>query len=471
MASKVALPWFASIGSLEASGVFRDAMKPAPAGLRTAPARVPALLLALLLQSCAWRGDGPGQGVWLAAWGSAQLAVEPMPAASAPAVAWQEPLHDASLRQVLRITAAGDALRVRVSNLFGKAPLVLGSAAVSLADAAGTGGAERPPQARAQTVRALRFAGQPGLTLAPGAEAWSDPVELPVPRQAELLVDLHLLQGAAPATAHPGSRIHSWAAPGAQVGQAAWPGAAPRIGWWYLAALDVRSRSALPVLAAIGDSITDGYGVPPGSYQRWPDLLAQRIAAAQQPASVVNTGIGGNRLLRDGLGPSVLSRFDRDALARSGVTHAALLIGVNDLGVQRRNGQDSPAARAALLQELQQGLRTLAQQAHARGVCLAVATVLPYGGSGYYKPGPENEADRVALNGWIRGAAGFDAVIDFDALMRDPAKPDRLRPDLDSGDGLHPSMAGYRAMAEAFPLALLDRRCGATAVVPLPQAG
>jgi lysophospholipase L1-like esterase len=419
-----------------------------------------AALLALLLQGCALRGDGAAaSGVWLAAWGSAQLAVEPMAPASAPGAAWREPLRDVSLRQVLRVTAAGSALRLRVSNVMGQAPMVLGSAGVALVETPASR-ADLPPQARPETFRALRFMGQPGLTLAPGAEAWSDPIETPVQRQAELLVDLHVLQGVAPATAHPGSRIASWAVPGNAVGRALWGDAVSRIGWWHLAALDVRAARAQPVLVAIGDSITDGYGVPPGSYQRWTDVLAQRLAASGRDVAITNTGIGGNRLLRDGLGPSVRVRFERDVLERSGVTHAVLLIGVNDLGVQRRNGQDSPPARAAMLQELQHALRTLAQRARSRGVCLIGATVLPYAGSGYYKPGPDNEADRLTLNDWIRNSGSFDAVLDFDALMRDPARPEHLRADLDSGDGLHPSMAGYRAMADAFPLPLLERRCG-----------
>lgn len=419
-----------------------------------------------LLQSCAQRGEGtPGPGPWVAAWGSAQLAVEPMAPASAPVAAWREPLRDASLRQVVRVTAAGSGLRVRVSNLMGEAPLVIGSAGVWLADG-------RPPvaalapQPQPETFRALRFSARAGLTLAPGAEAWSDPVELPVPRQAELLVDLHIVQGAAPLTAHPGSRIPSWATTGNAVGQGTWADAAARVGWWHLAAVDVRAARAQPVLVAVGDSITDGYGVPPGTYLRWTDVLAQRLALGAHEVALVNTGIGGNRLLRDGLGPSLQSRFERDVLGRSGVTHAVLLIGVNDFGVMRRNGQDSPPARAALLQDMQQALLALAQQAQARGVCLIGATVLPYAGSGYYKPGSDNEADRLALNRWIRSAGIFDAVLDFDALMRDPARPGHLRPELDSGDGLHPSMAGYRAMAEAFPLPLLKRRCG----LPQPAA-
>lgn len=425
--------------------------------------------LALWLLGCAAPpGSGTGEartsGTWVAAWGSAQLALEPLAAASAPGPAWQEPLRDVSLRQVLRVTAAGEQLRVRVSNLFGRTPLVIGAAAVAVLDAAQTT-PDAPPRGRADTWRALRFAGQAELTLAPGTEAWSDAVDLPVARQAELLVDLHVRRGTAPATAHPGSRIRSWAVPGQQLGAAYGREATPRIGWWHLAALDVRTVAALPppVLVAIGDSITDGYGVLPGSYQRWPDLLAQRLADQPRPASVINTGIGGNRLLRDGSGPSLLARFERDMLARSGASHAVLLIGVNDFGVQRRNREDSAEARAALLQQMRAALRTLAQQARAAGVCLAVSTVLPYAGSGYYRPGPDNEADRLALNAWIRTDAGFDAVVDFDRLMRDPARPESLRAEFDSGDGLHPSMAGYRAMAEAFPLAFLERRCAAGA--------
>jgi lysophospholipase L1-like esterase len=167
---------------------------------------------------------------------------------------------------------------------------------------------------------------------------------------------------------------------------------------------------------------------------------------------VVNTGIGGGRLLRDGLGPNLVSRFERDVLARGGVSHAVVMIGVNDLGVQHKNGEDSPAARKALLQDLQQAHRQLVQAAHAHGVCVIGATITPYAGSGYYQPGPENEQDRQAYNQWIRSAGVFDGVADFDAALRDPARPDLILKSYDSGDGLHPSPAGFRAMADAVPL-------------------
>lgn len=418
------------------------------------------VLAAGLLAACA-SGPAPQAGAWVAAWGSAQLAVDPPAAgASAPPVpeVWREPLRDASLRQIVRVTAAGSALRVRVSNVLGRTPLVLGAASVARALPAAAGAASAPPHVKAGTLKPLAFAGQRGLTLAPGAEAWSDAVELPVAAGEELAVQLHVTQGTVPATAHPGSRVHSWAVAGDATAQIEWPGAAPRIGWWHLAAVDVLAATPVPpVLVAIGDSITDGYGVEPRSYQRWTDRLAERLAGR---VAVVNTGIGGNRLLRDGLGPSGVSRFERDALARSGATHVVMLIGVNDFGVQRRSKQDTPEARAALLAAMQEAWRSLARAAHARGICLIAATVLPYGTSGYYQPAEANEADRQALNAWLRAAPEVDGLVDFDAVTRDPAMPSRLRADLDVGDGLHPSAAGYAAMAAAFPPALLDKRCG-----------
>lgn len=405
------------------------------------------LLAALLLAGCAALPARGPDTAWLAAWGSAQLDAPP---ATAPG-------QDISLRQVVRTTVAGQAVRVRVSNLFGRELLRLGAASVALVDPASVAGR---PRLQAGSLRPLTFQGQRTLSLAAGAEAWSDPVALDVPRLADLAVQMHLVAAPAQPTGHPGARIGSWAVPGDRVDVPDWADAAPREGWWHLAALDVRGAVPQPVLVAMGDSITDGYGVPAGSYLRWTDALARRLVAQGREAAVVNTGIGGNRLLRDGLGPHVLARFERDVLARSGVTHTVLLTGVNDLGTSHRERATTPESRAALQAELRAGLATLKAQARARGVCLFVATVMPYGGSGYYRPGPENEADRQALNDWIRRDAGFDAVVDFDALVRDPARPSHLRPAFDN-DGLHPSMAGYQAMADAFPVEQLDRRCPA----------
>jgi lysophospholipase L1-like esterase len=413
--------------------------------------------IALLLVGCGATPRSAGPAPWLAAWGSAQLEQQPAPTAPGAAVAWQVPLRDVSLRQIVRTTAAGQTLRVQISNLFGREPLRLGAASVARVQPGSESGR---PVLQNGHVTPLRFRGQRELVLGPGEEAWSDPVALELPALADVAVQMHIVASPAQATVHPGARIHSWALPGQHADTVDWSDAAAQPGWWHLAAVDVGGAAPQPVLVATGDSITDGYGVPPGSYQRWTDALARRLTAQGRPGSVVNTGIGGNRLLQDGLGPRLLSRFERDALSRSGVTHVMLLAGVNDLGSSHRQRATTPDSRAALLAELKQGLTMLAAQARERGVCLFIGTVMPYGGSGYYQPGPENEADRQALNAWIRVPGRFDAVVDFDSLMRDPARPTHLRREFDN-DGLHPSLAGYQAMADFFPLPLLERRCTA----------
>jgi lysophospholipase L1-like esterase len=170
---------------------------------------------------------------------------------------------------------------------------------------------------------------------------------------------------------------------------------------------------------------------------------------------VLNEGIGGNRLLLDGLGPNALARFDRDVLAQTGVRAVIVLEGVNDLGTLTRDHDVSAEEHTALVGRIEGAYAQMIERAHAHGIRVIGATILPYGGSNYYHPGPESEADRQAINAWIRGAGHFDAVVDFDKLTRDPAHPDRLLPAYDSGDHLHPGPAGYKAMGEAIPLTLL----------------
>lgn len=396
-------------------------------------------LAGVLLGGCAAPAGRslPPQGEhWVATWGAAQLVPEG-DNVLAPA-SWR----DASLRQVVRASLGGSRLRVRVSNVFGTAPLVVDGASIGLA---GRGG-------RASGLQALRFGGSAQVTIPAGAEYLSDPVELAHGAGADLAVSLHFPEAPARQTGHPGARATSFLVQGRRVMDEAWDGAQTFTRWYQLAGIEVLAPGAAHAVVAIGDSITDGYGVTPDSYGRWTDHLATRLrAAGVNDIGVVNAGIGGGRLLQDGLGPNLAARFERDVLARPGVSHAIVMIGVNDLGVQHRNGQDSPAARARLLDEMREGLRQLVARAHTAGVCVIGGTISPYGGSGYYKPGPDNEADRQSINRWIRDAGVFDGLADFDAVLRDPAQPDRLLKAYDN-DGLHPSAAGYKAMADAVPL-------------------
>lgn len=400
-------------------------------------------MLGLLVAGCA--GSAGRQPVaethWVASWGTAQMVPE------GPNALPEQQWRDATLRQVVRVSLGGQWLRVRLSNVFGTGPLAVDGASVGLSAGAGRSAATR--------LQALRFGGSTVVTIPAGAEYTSDPVELAHAAGADLAVSLHLAAPPARQTGHPGARATSFLAMGNRVLDADWDGTDKLTRWYQLAGVEVLAAPSVHTVVAIGDSITDGYGVAPDSHGRWTDQLALRLrAAGMRGIGVVNAGIGGGRLLRDGLGPNLASRFERDVLARPGVSHAIVMIGVNDLGVQHRDGEDSAAARARLLDDLREAQRQLVARAHGAGVCVIGATISPYAGSGYYKPGPDNEQDRLAYNGWIRGAGVFDGVIDFDAALRDPAHPDRLLPAYDN-DGLHPNAAGYQAMADAVPLAQL----------------
>jgi lysophospholipase L1-like esterase len=201
-----------------------------------------------------------------------------------------------------------------------------------------------------------------------------------------------------------------------------------------------------------GDSITDGRGSTTNGNDRWPDDLAARLVADKSTAgiAVLNHGIGGNRILRDGLGPNLLARFDRDVIAQTGVRWVIVLEGVNDIGTAGR--PNSSGEKQATAQDLIAAFQQMIVRAHTRGLQIYAATILPFGGSSYFSP--TTEADRQTVNTWIRTSGAFDGVIDFDKATRDPGHPDHLLAAYNSGDHLHPSQAGYHAMANAIPLSL-----------------
>ena len=381
---------------------------------------------------------------WVSAWGTAQMV--PDAENALPDAAWR----NTSLRQVVRLSLPARVLRVRISNAFGTTPLMLESAAVGLSARAGT------PDLLAGSARALRFGGEAGVMVPAGGEYLSDPVELAVDAGADLAVTMHFLGEPVRQTGHPGSHAKSFVVAGDQVMAEHWNAAETYERWYQLGDIEVQADAAVGALAALGDSITDGHGVKPDADTRWTDFLFQRMRREHVPAmGVVNTGIGGGRLLREGWGPSGIARFDRDVLTRAGVTHALVMIGVNDLGNLHRNGDDGPQQRARLVADLKLGFRQLAERAHEKGICLIGATITPYMGSDYYRPTAANEADRQEINAWIRASGTFDAVADFDAATRDPAHVEKLATWADLGDALHPGADGLRAMAEAVPLAAL----------------
>ena len=383
---------------------------------------------------------------WVGSWGAAQQAAD-----ASRAIA-PEDLQDATLRQVVRVTVGGDRIRVRLSNAFGAQPLRIVSARVALS--------AQPFSARivAASDRPLLFGGSAEVTIPPGADYWSDPVPLKTPALASLAISLRFLGAPSIQTTHPGSRTVSYLLPGDHLSDEDMGDAKAIERWHQISGVDV-AADAGGVIVALGDSITDGNGVRPGAYSRWTDVLAERLQASPttRAMAVINAGIGGNRVLNNGIGPNAVARFERDVLSQSNVTHLIILEGVNDLGGLTRAQPAPPEAHADMVSNIIGAYRQMIGRARARGIRAIGATITPYGTSGYYHPGPENEADREAINAWIRAPGNFDAVIDWDRALRDPNNPTALRPDY-SADGLHPSLAGYKAMADAIPLSLFETK-------------
>ena len=390
------------------------------------------------------------QAAWVTSWATA---LQSIPQLEAPPPLYRAPdVSGRTVRQIVYPTLAGRIVKIHVSNEYGRTPLVIESMRIapSTAGAAATQG---------EGAR-VTFGGRPGVSVPPGAELDSDPVEIDLRRGEPYAISSYM--GA-------GQRMVAWHRVASQLAYVSRPGdhtadtlpaAFPQrfTQYAFVTGLAVEAPQASTV-AAIGDSITDGMRSSLNQNRRWPDALSRRLAREQRSdLGVIDLGISGNRLLSDSpcYGDALERRFERDALGHPGVKTVVLLIGINDINFQATRphaGLDCDAPHTHVnAEDLIAGYKRVIALAHARGVRIIGATLTPA------SLPPEREAIREAVNKWIRTSHAFDDVADFDAALRDPADPVRLRADYDSGDHIHPSDAGYAVMANAIPLTALPGR-------------
>jgi lysophospholipase L1-like esterase len=352
--------------------------------------------------------------------------------------------RDQTLRSIVRISAGGSAVRLRLSNVFGDRPLVVGAAHVAVR----LDGAATVPG----TARAVTFAGQRGVVIPPGQRLFSDAIPLCTEDGADLAVSFGLPDATGPASWHPAALATGYLAEGAERGADADGSAFARAGqsWYFLDGVEVINPSVRGAVVAFGPSTTDGIGSSCDANERYPDKLARRLLALPggERMTVLNAGIAGNRLLADNgtCGPSALNRFVRDAVQQSGARAVILWEGTNDVATRPDLGLGPVAGAYARLIET----------AHASGLTVIGATLQPHEGAGFYSHAGNRL--REAVNEWIRWSGAFDDVADFDRILLDPRHPRRLLPGYDSGDHLHPGNAGYDAIADAVDLTALTAR-------------
>jgi lysophospholipase L1-like esterase len=389
---------------------------------------------------------------WVPTWTTALMQAPAVPVVSVgqPLTAAQEAqngFNKQTIRMIVPVSIGGRRVRVRLSNTHGSAPLTLGSAHLALH---GQGSAVVPG-----SDRALAFGGRPGCIIAPGATAMSDPVDLEVPALSELAVSIYVPGATSAPTMHiAGLHTTYISKQGDSTGQPSIEDVVTTQSWYWISGVYVAAPANAAAVVGFGDSITDGARSTPDTNSSWPSRLAGRMLANPGTATVavVNQGIGGNRILRDGTGVNALGRFDEDVLSLPGVKWVILLEGINDIG--QGTGPAAVPANSITAEDLIAAMGQFVEQAHLRGIRVMGGTLTPYAGAAYHSE--KGEAIRETVNEWVLRKGSFDAVTDFAAATRDPEHPLQFRPAFDSGDHLHPNDAGYKAMADAIDVATFN---------------
>lgn len=388
---------------------------------------------------------------WVTTWTTAQQLVAPSgpprPARTKGPEASNLPASfaDQTVRMVAHVSLGGRRLRVELSNMIGSQPLEIGAAHLAVHKGGG--------EIVEGTDRVVTFGGSASFTIPPGAIAVSDPVELEVAPLSDLAVSFYLPHDTGVPANHNVGLHTAYISKGNVAGSRTMLEATNMFAYTWLAAVDVVAPRDAFTVVALGDSITDGFATTRDAEKAWPTLLAKRMKEnkATQNVAVVNQGISGNQVLRDGAGISVLARLDRDVLTRPGVRWVILLEGINDINIRTRPNGTNPLT----VEELIGGYRQIIERCHAQGIKVMGATMTPAEGVPTYSA--LGEEVRVAANKWIRAKGNFDAVVDLDAVLRDPQHPAKLKPGPDSGDHIHPNDQGNQMMADAFDLGVFKK--------------
>lgn len=371
---------------------------------------------------------------WVGTWAAAQQLVEPDNMPPSPG------LSNNTLRQIVRVSIGGNQIRLKFSNEYGDAPLVMNSVHLAVS----TGESSIKPE----TDKIVTFGGKESAIIPAGKTLTSDILKYNLPKQTNMAITIHFRSVPSSLTGHPGSRTTSYILEGDKVSSISMPWSITTEHWYIISGIDVLTDDSYKAIVALGDSITDGRGSTTDKQDRWTDNLTNRLQAnpLTTNVAVINQGIGGNRVLFDGLGPSALNRFERDVLEQSGVSYLIILEGVNDIGT---------SSSTQVVTDLINAYKVFINKAHARNILVYGGTILPFGGSQY--DNPIHEQARKMVNEWIRTSNQFDAVIDFDAALRDPDEPAKLLDIYDSGDHLHLNANGYKKMADIIDLSLFTK--------------
>ena len=394
------------------------------------------LLIAFLLLSCSGsKTVSTGNKGWVGTWSTAPQLVEPHNMPPEPG------LTENTLRQIVRVSIGGGVVRLRFSNAFSKSPVELKSVAIAQS--------LEGSSVDVSTQKTLKFNNNPGIIMAPGGEAFSDPVKFNLKPGSRLAVTIHFGKTSPDVTGHPGSRTTSFILSGNNISSSGFAGAVKTDHWYVIQGIDVQGNKNSKTIAVLGNSITDGRGSGTNKQNRWTDILSARLLENPDTKNtgVLNLGIGGNCVVRGGLGPTALERFDRDILSQSNVRWLIILEGINDIGSAKTQVEADKIAA-----ELIAAYDEMINKAHAKGILVYGATMLPFAGSFYDTP--YRQTARDAVNEWIRNSRRFDAVIDFDKIMRNPENVKTILTDMHDGDFLHPNQAGYRRMGENVNLGL-----------------